>query len=123
MRTPFFVLVALASVLVTPAIADSPCLMMGNIYSWNARNNKTLIVEDIQHHKFKVSLMGSCPNLPFKLHLGFQSVGGTELSCLEKGDYIIDRDFREHYRCPIMEIDPYTSEMEKVDHAQEPTHN
>lgn len=100
----------------TPALANPNCLQLGLVYSWKVVDNKTLIVEDELHQKFKVSLMGWCPALPYNETLGFKVFGGTQLSCITKGDEIISH---EHplgaFRCPVTNIEPYTPEMEKAD--------
>lgn len=103
------------AMLSTPALADPACLQFGQIYNWKAVDNQTLIVEDNWHNKFKVSLMGYCPNLTFKERVGFQSPGSTALSCMGKGDQIIVRDISMPSRCPIVNIVPYTAAMEKAD--------
>ena len=113
------VLAALASAaLALPAQANLTCLEIGRIWSWKAIDNKTLIVEDELHQKFKVGLMGYCPRLPFKLDLAFKSVGGISgLDCLTKGDEVIERDISGGYSCPVTSIAPYTPAMEKTDQA------
>jgi hypothetical protein len=109
--------IGLAAVIARPALADPSCLQIGQIWNWKAVDNKTLIVEDNWHQKFKMSLMGYCPNLTFKERVGFKSIGGTELSCLTKGDYVFVRDIGMPAHCPIIDIVPYTPEMEKADKA------
>ena len=114
--------VAIAAVLLSslaaPAFAQPHCLMLSQIWSWKAFDNKTLIVEDNFHQKFKLGLMGYCPRLPFKLNLGFKAIGGTGLSCLTKGDEVISRDeAMGTFRCPIKSIVPYTPAMEQADKA------
>jgi Family of unknown function (DUF6491) len=101
----------------TPASAQRSCLMIGQIYNWNAPDNKTLIVEDNSHQKFKLSLMGSCNNLTFKERVGFQSPGSTQLSCLSKGDDVLVRNPGFPQTCPIIDIVPYTAQMEQADKA------
>lgn len=107
-----------AALLVTSALASPGCLELIRVYSWHVIDNKTLIVEDDLHEKFKVSLMGYCPALPYNETLGFKVIGGSQLSCISKGDEIISR---EHplgaFHCPITNIVPYTPEMEKADKA------
>jgi hypothetical protein len=119
MRTQFLAAFGLvAAAMTTPALAEGPaCLEVGQIYSWNALDNKTLIVEDNWHNKFKLSLMGYCPNLTFKERVGFKAFGGTELSCLTKGDDVLVRDIGMGQRCPIVNIVPYTPAMEQADKA------
>jgi hypothetical protein len=107
-----------AALLSTPALAESACLEIGQIYNWKAVDNKTLIVEDNWHHKYKLSLMGYCPNLTFKERVGFKSIGGMGgLSCMTRGDEVDVRDIGMSSRCPIIDIIPYTPDMEKADKA------
>jgi uncharacterized protein DUF6491 len=106
-------LCALAS---TPAFANRTCLEIGQIYNWNVLDNKTLVVEDNFHNRFRMSLIGTCPTLNFKERVGFKSQGATQLSCLTPGDDVIVRNFGTGPQvCPIREVVPYTPEMEKAD--------
>lgn len=107
-------LLALAA---TPALSRPACLELALVWNYKALNDNILIVEDELHRKFKLTLMGYCPNLPYKQRLGFKVFGGTALSCISKGDEVISRDLGFPYRCPIMDIVPYTPEMEKADRA------
>ena len=50
--------VGFASLIATPALANPNCLELSQIWSWKALDNKTLIVEDNWHQKFKLSLSG-----------------------------------------------------------------
>jgi len=117
MKTKLSVLAGLLVLSSVPAFADATCLRMDRIYNWDALDDKTLIVVDISHQKFKMSLMVPCINLTFKNVVAFKSVGGTELSCLERGDEVLTRDHAIPSRCPITTIVPYTAEMEKADKA------
>jgi len=109
--------VGLLSLSALPALSSPSCLQLIRVWNWKTLNDKTLIVEDLGHRKFKLSLMGYCPNLSYKLALGFKVFGGTELSCISKGDQVFSRDLGLPYRCPIMDIVPYTPAMEKADKA------
>jgi len=101
-----------------PAYAAPSCLQIGQIWNWNALNDKTLIVEDNWHQKWKLTLMVSCINLTFKERVAFQTVGGfTGLSCLSKGDNVMIRNPGFPQRCPITDIVPYTPQMEAADKA------
>ena len=108
----------LATLIVTPAFSNPNCLELIRVYNWRVVDNKTLIVEDDLHQKFKLLLMGYCPALPYNETLGFKVIGGSQLSCISRGDEIISR---EHplgaFHCPITDIVPYTPEMEKADKA------
>lgn len=106
------------AVLALPAQASPNCLEIGRIWSWKALDNKTLVVEDELHEKFELRLTGYCPQLPFKLDLGFKSVAGINgLDCLARGDEVISRDLGGGFNCPITSITPYTPAMEKADQA------
>jgi hypothetical protein len=115
MKRYLLVAAGLAALLATPAFADPSCLQVGQIYSWKAPDNRTLIVEDNWHQKFKLSLMIYCPNLTFKEGVAFNAFGGTRLSCLSKGDEVDVRDTGIPARCPISNIVVYTPDMEKAD--------
>ncbi|MGD0144200.1 MAG: DUF6491 family protein [Rhizomicrobium sp.] len=112
-----FAAVISASAISTPARADSACLELGRISNWKVIDSKTMIVEDDTHQKFKMSLMIACPELGFKERVGFKSFGGTELSCLTPGDYVLIRSQAMPNRCPITSIVPYTPAMESADAA------
>ena len=112
-----FVAAALAALFATPTLADSSCLELVRVWNWNVLDNKTLVVEDEIHQKFKLTLMGYCPNLTFKERLGFRVIGGSGLSCISRGDEVISRDIGMNYHCPITQITPYTADMEKADKA------
>jgi hypothetical protein len=117
MNGKLFSLLGLALLATAPATAAPSCLMVGQIWSWNAPDNKTLIVEDNWHSKWKLSLMGTCINLTFKERVGFKAFGGTHLSCLSKGDDVLVRNPGFPQRCPISDIVPYTPQMEAADKA------
>lgn len=118
MNIKLFSVLGFALLATVPAMAAPSCLQIGQIWSWNAPDNKTLIVEDNWHAKWKLSLMGSCINLSFKERVGFQSIGGFGgLTCLSKGDNVLVRNPGFPQRCPITSIVPYTSQMEAADKA------
>lgn len=118
MKTSLLACAALAIVLSAtgPASAQRSCLRVGDIWNWNAVNDRTLIVEDNLHQKFKVRLIGTCYSLRFKERLAFRSVGGMALTCLGSGDQVIARDRGGlSNRCSITKVEPYTAEMERAD--------
>ena len=57
------------------------------------------------HQKFKLDLMGYCTGLTFKQTLGFKSFGGTDLSCLTPGDYVLVACHGDARHCPIKTIE------------------
>jgi hypothetical protein len=109
---------AIALGLSGPALAGQPCLEIGQIWNWTAPDNHTLIVENDTHQKFRLSMMGYCPNLQFKERVGFQTVGQfSSLACLTRGDYVLVHDPVGPTRCPIADIVLYTPDMQKADEA------
>jgi hypothetical protein len=117
MKRIFLLAAGFAALLATPAMADtSACLRIGQIYNWTVQGRQTLIVEDNFHHKFKVDLLGYCPDLNFKERIGFKSLGAMALSCLSPGDDVVVREFGTGgQNCPIRAVSEYTPAMEKAD--------
>lgn len=117
MRKALFLAAALAA-LIPAAAQASPCLQENQIWNWHALSDKTLIVENEVHQKFRLSLIGTCQNLRFYQNLGFRSVGGTGMSCLGPGDMVTSHDFATGpQHCAITHIEPYTHDMEAADRA------
>jgi hypothetical protein len=113
-----FLAIAFCTLAAAPAFASATCLQQDQIYTWKALSDKTLIVEDRSHDKFKLSLIGVCSNLKFKESLAFKSFGGMGISCLTPGDDVISRDFAMGpSRCAITKIEPYSLDMQKADEA------
>lgn len=109
--------VGLAVLVAPPAFAAANCLQVGQIYNFKALDNKTLIVEDNFHNKFRVALLGTCPGLTFKEGIGFSTFGPhTSLTCVSGGDSIVTRNVGTGgQRCAIQKVEPYTAEMMKAD--------
>ncbi len=110
-----FAALAAALLLSGQAMAAGTCLRQSEIYNWNSLNDRTVIVEDNFHQKFKLSLLSPCLNMQFKERLGFKTFGGTALSCISRGDTVIAGSEIGPQHCPISKIEPYTPEMEKAD--------
>lgn len=100
-----------------PAHANSRCLQIGQVYNFKALDDKTLVVEDDFHNKFRIALMATCPTLTFKESIGFKTFGpATALTCVSKGDDIVTRDRPMGPQiCAIKDIEPYTPAMMKAD--------
>lgn len=102
---------------------ENACLQVGRIWNWRAPDNRTLIIENDLHKKFKVQLMGYCPGLTFKETIGIRSPGGSYLSCVTPGDTVFFHDIGMSMHCVINKITPYTAAMEKADkEAREKKH-
>ena len=102
-----FAWIAVLPAVLAPASAADTCLRLDRINTWSVPDDRTVIAEDYQHHKFKLNLMMSCEGLRFSETLAFKSVGGTGLSCLRPGDYVLRRQMPS--RCPIASVEPYES--------------
>jgi hypothetical protein len=117
-KTVLALAVVAAAASASPASAERPCLQFGRIYNWKVINDRMLIVEDETHKKFRLKLIGACTNLRFHENLGFESPGGSFLSCLSPGDEVVTREFGTGRQdCAITHIDAYTPEMEQADKA------
>jgi len=117
MKKVWLLVTALAAAVPGAASADT-CLRAGYIWNWDVRNDRTLVVEDYDHRKYLVNLMGGCYDLKYDLRLGFKAFGGSRLSCIERGDQVISRGYGvgpQH--CVVTQIEPYTHEMEQADRA------
>lgn len=123
MKTTFWLAAATATLAILPAKAgDMPppqervCLRVGEINDFKAPDNKTLIITDNLHKKFKVTLLASCSGLTFRQTIGVDSPGSTRLSCMSAGDTIVTHDSGfGHLRCAVKSVEAYTPEMEKAD--------
>ncbi|HEX4534080.1 MAG TPA: DUF6491 family protein [Rhizomicrobium sp.] len=118
MKIKLLILAGVALLLAPPAMAQSSCLRIDRIYSFNAPDNRTLIVEDDLHQKFKLSLMGTCVGLTFKQGVAFKSMSPSSLACLGPADQVIVRQQGIGAQtCPINSVAPYTAAMEAADKA------
>lgn len=118
MNRKLLVVLGLAVLASAPATAAPSCLEIGEIWNWDAPNDRTVIVEDNWHQKFKLTLMTKCINLTFKDRVEFKLIGEyTRLACISKGDEVLVHDPGMPQRCPIVDVVRYTPEMEKADKA------
>lgn len=103
-----------------PATPAQVCLRRADIDTFDAPNDYTVIVRTLNGLKYKLDLMGPCLDLKYRMALGVKTVGGSfALSCISRGDSIINNDRMEHLRmnCPIKAITIYTPAMEAADKA------
>jgi hypothetical protein len=119
MKRSVLALTAFVALSASPALADRPCLQFGHIWNWKPLNRSTLVVEDDDHKKFRLKLIGVCENLDYHERLAFQSRGSFAISCLSPGDEVITRDFGDVNRCAVTRIEAYTPEMEQADKADQ----
>lgn len=121
MKLAALAIAGLAAFSAVPAFAEPGCLRGIDIYNFDAKNDRTLIVENNRHLKYKLSLFGTCSSMKFKERLAFKTIGGSDLSCLSRGDEVRSRQFGSGIRevCTISKIEPYTPEMQAADKAAE----
>jgi hypothetical protein len=108
----------LACLISAPAMADRPtCLVIRQVYNWDVADPQTLIVENVAHNKFKVSLYGPCPHIEYNLGATFRSFSNSDLDCLRRGDQIVHNGVGLGNVCPIKSVEPYTPAMQQADQA------
>lgn len=91
-----------------PALADQPCLIMKNLYSWHELDKQSVMMEDIAHRKFKVTYSGYCGNLKFALGIGVKSKSLSDLACLEPGDMLLAHQDQMSFQCLVQTVEPFT---------------
>ncbi|HEY4942598.1 MAG TPA: DUF6491 family protein [Rhizomicrobium sp.] len=121
-------LAAVAAVaLGTPAYADGTCIRQPDIQNWVSLNDRTLVVENYQHKKILLKLVGTCSEFNFRESIEIRSHGLTRLSCIEAGDDIITRNPGFDGRCSIVSVAPYSGPMthhpRDEDHDSDHGHN
>jgi hypothetical protein len=115
MKIAFALAAAVSAAMFASDLAAAPCLQQAQIYSWKALNDRTLVVEDNFHKKFKLTLMAPCQQLQFHERLAFKTFSNTALTCVSKGDQVISGTAIGPQHCPISKIELYTADMEKAD--------
>ena len=87
--------------------AERACLQNNRIWSWNAVNERTLVVTDLYYRPFLVRLTSGCVGLT-NATIALQFNTWTNLGCLGRGDRV---SFREpalgFMTCTVMEVQPY----------------
>jgi hypothetical protein len=110
-------------VVVGPAVAQpaaqpgpSACLRQREIYDFQTvPGNRSLIVIDLARKRYRLNFMGTCFNLQYHLGLGFKTHGVGTLSCLEKGDSVLQRDEVGPNTCIIKNVEYQTPALDKAD--------
>jgi hypothetical protein len=80
---------------------DESCLRSNRIFSWEVRDDRTLIVTDMSRKRYKVAVVGTCIGLDnTKFAIAFETL--SEMSCLRAGDVLRYHDpVFGPQRCPI----------------------
>lgn len=99
------------------ASAQTSCLRSSQIWKWKPLDRRTMVIEDMVHRQFKVSLYGPCPGIDYNLGAKILSNANSALACVRPGDVVVHRGYGVGNRCPIKSIELYTPAMEKADEA------
>ena len=111
-------------VVVGPAIAQpvappvpSACLRQRNIYDFKTvpGNNRSLVVIDLTRNRYRLNFMNTCYNLQYHLGLGFKTRSAGTLSCVAKGDSVLQRDVVGPQECIIQSVEYQTPALDKAD--------
>ena len=107
---------ALIPTMVPAAAQNGPCLRQIDMYSFSAvPGNRSLVVEDRRHQRYRLNFQGICNGLQFKLGLAFKTFANTNLTCLSRGDQVIQRDPIGPSRCIIRDIQYQTPDQDRMD--------
>jgi hypothetical protein len=99
-----------------PPPSEPPCLRQRNIYDFKpVPGNRSLIVTDLARQRYRVNFIGTCYNLQFHLALGFRTRGVGTLSCVERGDSVLQRDVVGPNTCIIQSVEYQTPALDKAD--------
>jgi hypothetical protein len=110
---------AILAVAATPVFArPSVCIRQDEIYSWNAINDKQLVIEDRSHKKALLKLVGTCHDFKFTDTIAIRAPVSMGISCVEIGDEVSTRGPGSGIggRCGIVGIEPYTGTVKKDEH-------
>jgi hypothetical protein len=105
-----WILIAALAATSTPAFAADPCIRHDDIRNWTALDDRTVILENYSHKKAMLKLVGTCYNLRYYEALAIRSRNGG-VSCVERGDTVINRNSGTYGTCAIISITPYTGPM------------
>jgi|GEM_PF-965891 len=107
---------AIAQPAATPAPSDPLCLRQRNIYDFKTvPGNRSLIVTDLARKRYRLNFVSTCHNLQYHLSLGFRTRGVGTLSCVERGDSVLQRDEVGPNQCLIQSVEYQTPALDKAD--------
>jgi hypothetical protein len=110
-----------------PALAQQPdppkpvpsgpaCLRPINLYDFKpVPGNRSLIVIDQAHQRYRVNFMSVCYNLQYHLGVAFKTRGVGNLSCVSKGDSVLIRDEVTPGPCIIKDVEYQTVALDQAD--------
>lgn len=96
--------------------AEPPCLRQRNIYDFKTvPGNRSLIVTDLARKRYRLNFIGVCYNLQHHLTLGFRTRGVGTLSCVEKGDSVLQNDVVGPNSCIVQSVEYQTPVLDRAD--------
>ena len=91
---------------------EQTCLQNNRIWSWNAVNDRLLIVTDRQYHRYIVRLSGGCIGLSAYPLTALRFNTFTNLGCLQRGDTVAYRaPGLGPLNCFVNDVQPYSPEV------------
>jgi hypothetical protein len=95
----------------TPA-PEQVCLQNNRIWSWNAVNDRLLIVTDRTYRRYIVRLSGGCIGLSSYALTALRFNSWTSLGCLQRGDTVAYRaPGLGPLNCFVNEVQAYSPEL------------
>ena len=88
-----------------------PCIRQTDIRNFHSDDNKTLILENGRHQRVMARLMGICPGLNYAFNIRIKTFGGSELSCISRGDQVLVNDAGFRGKCVITQLTAYDGPM------------
>ena len=104
-----FTLLTGATAVPAPRGGDSEiCLQNNRIWSWNALDDRTLVITDRTNRRFLVNLSGGCIQLSVNPILALRFITRTNLGCLQPGDSVSYRALAlGRLSCFVNGVQPY----------------
>jgi len=126
MRKTILIAAAAATLLGTPGWAALPsgasCIRQDDVYNWTSLTDKKIVLENYQHRRVLLTLIGTCSGFRFHENLAIRSPGAMGLSCVSPGDTVVTRDGGVGGRCAVVSVEPYTGSMHAKPPADMSTH-
>ena len=95
-----------------PSPSQQTCLQNNRIWSWNAVNDRLLIVTDVTYHRYIVRLGGGCIGLSSYVLTALRFHTWTSLGCLQRGDDVFYRaPGLGRLTCFVEEVQPYSDAL------------
>ena len=99
-----------------PIPNEPACLRPRNLYDFKTvPGNRSLVVIDLARQRYRLNFMGVCYNLQYQFGLAFRSRGVGTLSCIAKGDAVLQRDVVGPNSCIIQSVEYQTPALDKAD--------